>query len=223
MMLSERRRALMAGGGGSWTRALSVLYDFTYEEMGVHDQYPCYIFIDFPISKLTGEDSEYAIRIHSNLAQYEGYPVTEIPVVKVVIVPRDDPNSTGIPVKLERQGSETIGDSADIYCDGNVGYWNAPGLLGSGLLSIDPNSDAEYDITVVCWQPSGGGSSGEDECPSGGSHDFSTAGQPAYPLPNYPCPSCGQTGFCAQQYMQCTKCGAMSEYVRCQNCGWQSG
>lgn len=232
MMLSERRRALMAGGGGGWTRVFGFYYHTTeyYQSGDIITFGNGYVGAEIPVSSLVGPSSEYVI------AQIQEQN-------QIFIIPRENMSDSNVDsVKCNLKIEYTGGDNAGMVENGTdfsvpaFGTFNFVNMSSGVFASLSsrngrnywyihdeghvPSIDDSYFDFYMNFMPDpvGGGA-----CPSGGSHDFSTAGQPAYPLPNYPCPSCGQTGYCAQQYTQCTKCSAMSEYVRCQNCGWQSG
>ena len=227
MMLSERRRALMAGGGGSWYPAFGVSYRTTeyYQSGATLEQGEFYVFTEFPPEKLVGASSEYVIATFPNENQLCVIPranlsSSSIDGVKCLLKIQDGSGGsyTATDVSILAVGTfnfKTYGD--DITYQSSTAGREHYYIASAGHV---PSADDFYFEFYYNSMPDPGGGG---ECPSGGSHDFSTAGQPAYPLPDYQCPSCGQTGFCAQQMETCTKCGAMSEFVRCQNCGWQSG
>ncbi len=221
MEIYDKKRTLMTGGeADTWEEVLTVQYEFTYADIGVHDTMVYSIKAPISRSQLVGSNSEYVIKFNSTLQQYDDIFV-DLPRVEISIVSRDDPDGDTIPVKYNDY-SDLEEDFATINCDSSTGYWNAPNLIESdNVYYIDPAGNDDYDVLVFCYVANSSGGD-EGDCPAGGDHDFSAVGQPGYSLFDYQCPNCKQTGYCYHQTTQCTKCGAYSDFVLCTNCGWQS-
>ena len=230
MELSDRRRALMAGGGkDAWNPAFGIYVYMTeyYQSGAILDKYNIYVFVDFPTEDLTGTDSKYVI-VYSQDSYGGNY---------ISIVPRENRKDADISDKrimMKVQYSDGLQSEMNEINVMMGGTFNFMGTDYDAIINISENNsyrtsyyftgnqapNMQNDFFFDYYLNSGSGTS--DECPMGGSHDFSAIGQPGSSLPGYQCPSCGQTGYCYQQTTQCTKCGESSDVVRCQYCGWQT-
>ena len=69
MGLSDRRRALMAGGGNyTWNPAFGIHVRMTeyYQSGAILEQIFYYIFVNFPVEDLTGTNSKYVIVVYDD-------------------------------------------------------------------------------------------------------------------------------------------------------------
>lgn len=230
MGLSDRRRALMAGGENyTWNPAFGIHVRMTeyYQSGAILEQIFYYIFVNFPVEDLTGTNSKYVIVVYDD--DFGGKILS--------IIPRENRKDSDISDKrVDMNVQDSNGDIMKVdqifaYVGGtfnlvSVFYGSVTDVNESNsyrtsyYLTGNPVCDMQNDMIFDYYLNSEPGTS--DECPMGGSHNFSATGQPGSSLPSYQCPSCGQTGYCYQQTTQCTKCGEYSDVVRCQYCGWQT-
>lgn len=230
MGLSDRRRALMAGGENyTWNPAFGIHAQTTeyYQSGAIIAEMHYYIFVNFAIEDLTGTNSKNVIVCYDD----------EFGSKIVSIVPRENRKDADISSKLimikaqssygEVMKTDKINISMlgtfsllSVYHESIARINESNSYRESYYLTGNPVCDMQNDMIFDYYLNSEPGTS--DECPMGGSHDFSAIGQPGSSMPGYQCPSCGQTGYCYQQTTQCTKCGEYSDVVRCQYCGWQT-
>ena len=221
---------MTSGSEGAYSPTFGMLAQMReYYQAGAVLDETQYVISTNCVEQLTGADSEYVITLKNDTG-----------IFLMMVIPREnrldaDVSDKAITVKVTDEYSYNEEPMTQVYI-GAGGTFNLMNVNSGALSRVNESNpyresyyltnpsacNLENDFYFDYYLNSGGGG-GEDECPSGGSHNFSAIGQPAYTLPNYQCPSCGKTGYCAQHYTKCTNCGAISEFVRCQNCGWQSG
>ena len=219
----------MAEAGDAWVPAFGVRaqlmeYYQAGEQLDVNNYE---VYVNFPIEDLIGENSKYVIVV----SDVEGGLSDHF----ISIVPRENRMDANIDEeKLIFMSKSVDGtfmiDTLSISMGGIFNllstYHGSIAMVSesnayrsSYYLTGNPPCDMQNDMIFDFYASFGPAE--EDECPGGGSHNFSAIGLPASPLPGVQCPGCGMVGFCVQQYTECTKCGLVSDYFHCGFCGWQ--
>ena len=117
-MLSERRRALMAGGGG-WNQIFGFSYKMTedYQAGEILEEGSGFVYFNFSPSLLAGDTSEYVI------ARFQNEP-------RLCVIPREhmkDSNIDAFKVPLEAQyenGFISTGNDMSIMVAGIFNFMN---------------------------------------------------------------------------------------------------
>lgn len=218
----------MAEAGDAWVPAFGVHVQLTryYQALPVLEQVHYNVYVDFPLEDLTGVNSEYVIVVEENTGGIDLFCISIVPrenrgdanIEDKKIMFRLD-SSEGALIKDLNIPSLGIFNLLSTYHGSIAMVSESNAYRSSYYLTGNPPCDMQNDMIFDFYASLGPAE--EDECPGGGSHNFSAIGLPAVVLPEALCPGCGRVGYCAQQYTQCTKCDAMSEYVRCGYCGWQ--